>query len=189
MNFFKKNIPRRQLTEASTKELHETLKRALNEILKQSCPCHYPRYRYLIQFKHSNFNAGPVFCADTNYLVSIARYGENYLTLTSRITENVIGDYNMDLIYTCKKCGTVYKNICKQYSINFEFEYFDIIEPKYLHDIGAELTFPFPLLQGLYGFKEEDILKCSKEFVIGNADEVYNYLTEIKQENKLTFKK
>ncbi|HTA28809.1 MAG TPA: hypothetical protein VK809_13540 [Bacteroidia bacterium] len=183
MNFFNKNIPRRQLTAVSTRELHETLKRALDEILKQSCPCHYPRFRYLIQFQHGKFNAGPVFCADTNYLVSIARSKElDYLTLTSHVTENITGDYGEDLIYTCQKCKTVYKNICKQYSINFEFEYLDIIEPKYLFEIGADLTFPFPLLQGLYGFKDEDILKCSKEFALGSANEVYNYLTEIRQQ-------
>ena len=181
MNFSNKNIPRRQLTMASTRELHETLKRALTEILKQSCPCHYPRFRYLIQFQHHNFNAGPVFCADTNYLVSIACCKESdYLRLTSRSTENVIGDYGTDFIYTCPKCGTVYKNICKQYSINFEFEYLDIIEPKYLSDIGAELTFPFPLFQGLFGFDDDAILKCSKDFLLGDADQVYNYLTEKK---------
>jgi hypothetical protein len=179
MNFSRKNIPQIKLTSESTKELRETLKWALTEILKESCPCRYPRFRYLINFKHDNYDAEPVFCADTNYLVSIACSGESgYLILTSRITENIIGNHGEDLVYTCQKCGTVYKNISKQYSINFEFEYLVILEPKYLPDIGADLTFPFPLLQGLFGFDDNAILKCSKEFTLGNADQVFNYLTK-----------
>lgn len=179
MYLFNKNIPRRQLTAASTKELHETLKRVLNEILKHSCPCRYPRFRFLVGFNHEHYNAGPVFCADTNYLVSIARHIEgDYLRLTSRITENIIGDYGADFIYTCQKCGTVYKNICRQYNINFEFEYLTIMESHYLPDVGAAVSFPVPLLQGLFGFKDENILKCSKEFTLGNVDDIFSYYTK-----------
>ncbi len=180
MNFFKKNIPHRQLTIESTDELRATLKKSVSEILKQSRPCRYPRFRFLVGFNHEHYIAGPVFCADTNYLVSVACDTEDYLTLTSRITDNVIGDYNEDHVFTCKKCGTIYKKICKQYSINFELEYLEIMDPKYHSEIGAELTLPIPLLQGLYAFKDEDILKCSKEFVLGNAEDVFNYLTEKK---------
>jgi len=82
MSFFNKYIPRRQLTPDSTKELHGVHERVLSEILKQSCPCRYPRFRFLVGFNHEHYKAGPVLCADTNYLVSIACYTElNYLTL------------------------------------------------------------------------------------------------------------
>lgn len=179
MIFFRKNIPRRKLTQESVEELDSTLKNVLSEILKQSCPCRCPRFRYLSSFQHENYDAGPVFCADTNYLVSIACSKESgFLTLTSRITENVIGDYGEDLIFTCLKCGTVYKNIRKQYSINFEFEYLIILEHRYISDTGADLTFPIPLLQGLFGFNNATILKCSKGFKLGNSDQVFSYLTK-----------
>ncbi len=171
------SIPRKNLTIESTKELRTTLEKVITEILHYSCPCHYPRFRYLVNFQHGNYNAGPVFCADTNYLVSISCEKADFLKLTSCITSNVIGDYGVDLIYTCQKCGTVYKNIRKQYSINFEFEYMVTLASKYHFDIGAEVLFPVPLLQGLFGFDDKEISKCAGEFKLGNADEVFKYLT------------
>ena len=181
MNVSDKNIPRRQLTVESTNELRETLKNCLTEILKDSCPCHYPRFRHLINFQHDNYKAGPVFCADTNYLVSAACSKDiGYLNLTERITENVIGDYNADLVYTCSKCSTVYKSIGKQYSISFEFEYMIILDAKYGVEIGADVNTPIPLLQGLFGFKDDDILLCAKDYTLGTAQQLFEYLTEKK---------
>lgn len=102
--------------------------------------------------------------------------------MTSKITENLIGDYDADLIYTCLKCGTIYKNIAKQYGINFEYEYLIILESKYKSDIGANVIFPIPLLQGLFGFRDSDLRKCAKEFVLGNANEIFDYLTQKKKD-------
>ncbi len=155
-----------------------TLEKIVTEMLQYSCPCHYPRFRYLVNFQHNNYNAGPVFCADTNYLVGVACNNTDYLVLTSRVTDNVIGDYSVDLIYTCQKCGTVYLNVAKQYSINFEFEYMVVLESKYCSNIGAEVTFPIPLLQGLFGFEDNEILKCAKDFKLGKTDEVFKYFTK-----------
>ncbi len=181
MNIADKNIPRRPLTVESTNQLRDTLLTALTEILKDSCPCHYPRFRYLTAFQHDNYKAGPVFCADSNYLISIARSKNlDFLKQTDRITENLIGDYSADLVYTCNKCSTVYKCIGKQYSISFEFEYLITIDKKYGTNIGADVTFPIPLLQGLYGFDDANILLCAKEYKLGTAEEVFNYLTEKK---------
>lgn len=178
MNISDKNIPRRQLTIESTNELRETIKSSLTEILKDSCPCHYPRFRHLINFQHDNYKAGPVFCADTNYLISVSCSKDlDFLKQTDRITENLQGDYSADLVYTCNKCSTVYKRIGKQYSINFEFEYLIIMDKKYSVDIGAKVTFPIPLLQGLYGFHDDDILLCAKEFTLGTSKQFFDYLT------------
>jgi hypothetical protein len=47
-------------------------------------------------------------------------------------------------------------------------------------DIGADVTFPIPLLQGLFGFGNDHVLQCAKEYKLAKADEVFNYLTEIK---------
>lgn len=181
MDVSDKNIPRRQLTVESTNVLRQTLIRAMTEILQHSCPCHYPRFHYLTTFLHDNYNTGPVFCADSNYLISAARSKNlGFLKLTDRITENILGDYSADLVYTCNKCSSIYKCIGRQYSINFEFEYLMTIDKKYGGDIGAKVTFPIPLLQGLYGFKDDDILLCAKEYKLATADEVFNYLTEKK---------
>jgi len=179
-DFSKNNIPRRPLTIESTTELSNTLQRVVADILSDSCPCRHPRFRYLVNFQDSNYDAGPVFCADTNYLVSAACHDSNFLLLTARETSDVIGDYAGDLMYTCQKCGSVYKRIGKQYSINFEFQYLIIVEPKHEVDTGAEVKFPIPLLQGLFGFSDSEILKCAKDFKIGTTNEVFNYLTERK---------
>jgi hypothetical protein len=181
MNVSDKNIPRRPLTVESTNQLRETLQNALTEMLKHSCPCHYPRFHYLTTFLHDNYKAGAVFCADTNSLISVARSKDlNYLKQTDRITEDPIGDYDADLVYTCSKCSTVYKCIGRQYSINFEFEYLITMDKKYGADIGADVAFPIPLLQGLFGFNDEDILLCAKEYKLATAEEVFKYLTERK---------
>ncbi len=181
MSVSDKKIPRRQLTVESTNELRKTLRDALIEMLKNSCPCHYPRFRNLINFYHRNYKVGSVFCADTNYLISSACSNEiGFLKLTERVTENVIGDYDADLVYTCSKCSTVYKRIGKQYSISFEFEYVIILYAKYGIDIGADVKNPIPLLQGLFGFKDEDILLCAKDFTLGTAQQLFEYLTERK---------
>ena len=182
----KKNIaiPRRDLTVESTTELSHTLKRAVAEMLTAACPCRYPRFRYLVTFFHENYFAGPVFCADTNYLSGIAcDKNDGSFELSSVITENVIGSYGQDYLYTCRCCGSVIKEICKQYGINFEFRYLVILKHGDLPDVGASLITPFPVLQGFFGFQDSDILKCSKEFMLGNAEQVFQYLTEKENAN------
>ncbi len=175
-------IPRRQLTVESIDLLQSTLVSVLTEMLKESCPCHYPRFRELTMFLHDNFNAGPVFCADTNHLMSCSTKKKlNYLTETKRISDRDLGDYD-DIIYSCNKCSTTYRQITRQYSINFEFLYFIIEDKKFGKDVGEKVVRPFPLLQGLFGFNDSEILKCSKDFTLTDSFEFYNYLTKtIKQ--------
>jgi hypothetical protein len=55
-----------------------------------------------------------------------------------------------------------------------------MIDKKYRDNIGAEVTFPIPLLLGLYGFDDKDILLCAKDFKLATADEIFKYLTEKK---------
>jgi len=169
--------PRRPLTVESTDNLRETLENAVREMLINSCPCHYPRFRELASFNHMKYNAGPVFCADTNYLVSIATSKDfGYLEQTGKISEGSLGDYGDDLIYTCKKCYTVYRNVANQYSINFEFEYLTIENPRFNYDVGCPLSFPIPLYQGLFGFRESEITKCASDFKLSNQQELLRYL-------------
>jgi hypothetical protein len=174
----KTEIPRRQLTVESTDLLRTTLVSVLTEMLKESCPCHYPRYRELTTFLHDNYNALAVFCADTNYLISCSTKKElNYLTETKRISDSGLGDYD-DIIYCCNKCSTTYRQVTRQYSINFEFSYFIIEEKKFGEDVGEKVVKSFPLLQGLFGFDDSEILKCSKDFTLTDSTEFYNYLTK-----------
>lgn len=173
-------IPRLELTIASTDLLRETLFRVLTDMLKTSCPCHYPRFRELANFLHDNYKAGPVYCADTNYLISGATRKElNYLKETKRIKDNNLGDYD-DIIYECNKCSTVYRKVTRQYSINFEFSYLLIEVARFGGDIGSKVEKPIPLLQGLFGFSDKEILKCANDFILTNAEETYKYLTERK---------
>jgi hypothetical protein len=180
-NIFRKSkneVPRRKLTTESTDLLRTTLVSALTEMLKDSCPCHYPRFRELTTFLHDNYNAGPVFCADTNYLISCSSNKElNYLTETKRISDGGLGDF-ADIIYCCRYCSTIYRQVTRQYSINFEFLYFIIEDKKFGKDIGDRIVKPFPLFQGLFGYKDSEILKCSKDFTLTDSNEFYNYLIQ-----------
>jgi len=174
----KTEIPRRQLTIESTDLLRTTLASVLTEMLKKSCPCHYPRFRELTTFLHDNFNAGPVFCADTNYLISCSTRKEvNYLTETKISRDSGLGDYH-DIIYSCNKCSTIYREVTRQYSSNFEFSYFIIEDKQFGEDVGEKVAIPFPLLQGLFGFDDKEILKCSKDFVLTDSAKFYIYLTK-----------
>ena len=173
-----KEIPRLTLTVKSTDLLRSTLTSVLKEMLKESCPCHYPRYRELATFLHDNYSAGPVFCADTNYLITCSTTEElKYLTEIKRISESSFGDFD-DIIYRCNKCLTIYRQVNRQYSINFEFLYFIIEDKKYGNDVGEKVENPFNLMQGLFGFDDNEILKCSKEFNLVDSKEFYNYLTK-----------
>jgi hypothetical protein len=173
------DIPRRQLTIDSTNLLRATILRVLKEILKESCPCRYPRFRNLVSFKHDDYEAIAVFCADTNYLIGCASNPEiKFLQQTGRITENVIGDYEADLIYTCSRCSSRYKKIARQYSINFEFEYLIALDDFEFKNDGAAVDYPIPLLQGLFGFDDNEILKCAHHYTLSTAEEFYNYLTK-----------
>lgn len=150
------------------------------KLLDDSCPCRYPRFIELISFYHNNFEAGPVFCADTNYLISAAIYQEHYLKEIERISENCLGDYN-DIRYECSICSSTFKRVANQYSINFEFEYMIVENLKIESKIGQLPSYPLPLLQGLFGFEDKEILKFSSHFKLSTKEEVFNYLTEKKQ--------
>ena len=181
-NKIKVELPRRELTVGSTDLLRTTLASVLTEMLKESCPCHYPRFRELTAFLHDNYIAGAVFCADTNYLIARSTSKElNFLNEIRRITDSGLGDYD-DVIYSCKKCSTTYRQVTRQYSINFEFSYFVIEEKRFGTDIGAKVDKPIPLLQGLYGFDDKEILKCAKDFILADTKQFYEYLTK-KQSN------
>ena len=169
-------LPRRELTVESTNVLRTTIESILTEMMKESCPCHYPRFRELAAFMHENFDAGPVFCTDTNYIVELSTRKElNFLTEINRIKNEIGFD---DIIYCCNKCQTIYRKTTKQYSINFEFSFFKIEEAKYGESFGKEVTKPFPLLQGLYGFSDNDVKKCSNDFILGSISEVKEYMLE-----------
>src|ERR1035437_5135930 len=134
-------IPRRELTIESTNELKQTVNRILTEMLKESCPCHYPRFRELTTFMHENYGAGPVFCADTNYFVYLSTRKElNFLSEIKRIKNDIDFD---DIVYCCNKCQTIFRCSARQYNINFEFDFFQIEQANYIEDIGKEVIKPF----------------------------------------------
>lgn len=170
-------IPRRELTVESTKLLSNTVDDIFKEILIESCPCHYPRFRFLTTFLHDKFKAGPVFCADTNYFIDCATSKKlDYLTETKRVKSRD-GDFD-DIYYCCDFCNTTFRKITRQYSINFEFSYLKIENKNYGKDVGEKVEKPIPLLQGLFGFKDSDILKCSKDFTLKDSNDFYNYFTQ-----------
>ena len=180
MRLFKRNrVPRRELTIDSVNELGDLMDSVVADMLDNSCPCRYPRFIELISFYHNNFEAGPVFCADTNYLISKAIQQENYLKEIEIISKNCLGDYD-DVRYECSKCSSTFKRVANQYSINFEFEYIIVENLKSGSKTGPLPSYPAPLLQGLFGFKDKEIIKCSSQYKLSNKEEVFKYLTEIK---------
>ncbi|MCA0428316.1 MAG: hypothetical protein LCH37_12860 [Bacteroidetes bacterium] len=171
-------IPRRQLTHESSQLLNKTMEAVLKEMLRESCPCHYPRFRELSGFLHDNYQAGPVFCADTNFLIFCSiKKDANFLTEIQRIGAGSLGDFD-DSIFSCRKCSTRYRQVSRQYSINFEFSYFILEDKRFQNDLGEKPIKPFPLLQGLFGFDDKEILKCAKDFKLSNQQELYNYMTQ-----------
>lgn len=169
-------IPRRELTIESTKELKETVNFILTEMLKKSCPCHYPRYRELVTFMHENYGAGPVFCVETNYFAGLSTRKElNFLREIKRIKNKIGFD---DIIYCCNKCQTIYRSSARQYSINFEFEYFQIEQANYKENLGKDVVKPFLIFHGFYGFSDFDIKTWSKDFILADLNEFKNYMLE-----------
>lgn len=176
--FGRPSIPRRPLTYYSTDILRKTLTEVIAEMLRTSCPCHYPRYRFLVTFNHKLYDTGPVSCAETNYLTSLATNEElNYLEQVGVSAGRPLGDYGDDIIYRCRKCSTQFRHVASQYSINFEFEYLIIEDIQFQQDVGCPLSLPMPLYQGLYGFKDGDILKCAMDFKLSNPNKLLKYLT------------
>jgi hypothetical protein len=171
-------IPRRDLTIESTKEIRETIISILTEMLKESCPCQYPRFRELVTFMHESYDVGPVFCADTNYFISLSTRKEtNFLSEIQRVKNEIGFD---DIIYCCNKCKTIYRSSARQYSINFEFEYFQIEQANYNENLGKEVVKPFLIFQGFYGFSDFDVKTCSKDFVLADSNEFKSYMLEKK---------
>ena len=171
------NIPRKELTQESSDRLRMTMNSVISKMMEDSCPCKYPRFIELVTFFHGNYNVGPVFCADTNYLIHQATSHPEYLKEIERITENPLGDYP-DSIYECQKCSSTFKHVTPQYSINFEFEYMIVENLKHSNHIGTPIQNPFPVMQGFYGFEDRDIINSTRNFKIASSEEVYNYLTE-----------
>ena len=170
------SIVRRELTETSPKELRGLMDSVIEKMIEESCPCRYKSFIELSTFYHNDFNAGPVFSADTNYLIAAATNHPNYLIEIQKVTDNCIGDYQYDIIYKCSKCSSIYRSVGKQYSISFEFEYLKIEDFK-IHDLkDQELNYPFLVYQGFFGFDDKDIMKCSKNFELGEKSEVFDYL-------------
>lgn len=166
------------MTKDSANQLKDLMDSVVADMLVNSCPCKYPRFIELTSFYHNNFEAGPVFCADTNLLISAAIQQENYLKEIERISDNCLRDYD-DVRYECSKCSSIFKRVSNQYSINFAFEYLIVENLKFESKTGLSPSYPTPLLQGLFGFKDEDILKCSHQYKLSNKDEVFTYLTDI----------
>ena len=169
----------RELTKESGVLLGSTMRKIVEELLKASCPCHYPRFRELASFDHHKCDAGPVLCADTNYLTDTATSKDvSFLEEIDQIKENPIGDYESDTIYRCTRCSTRYRRVDHQYSISFMFQYLMIEEPAYAEDVGAQVVKPMPILQGLYGFDQGEIQKCAVDFRMAEPDEVFGYYSE-----------
>jgi hypothetical protein len=170
---------KREFTSESAIELKELMDSVINKMLETSCPCKYKQFVDLVTFYHANLKAGPVFCADTNYLISAAVKNPDYLIEKSKISENCLGDYQYDFIYQCCKCESLFITVGKQYSVSFEFEYMIAKNLTTNFNFGQKNKFPFLLYQGFFGFDLNEIEKCSKNYKIAAKQEVFNYLTSI----------
>ncbi len=100
---------KREFTSESAIELKELMDSVINKMLETSCPCKYKQFVDLVTFYHANLKAGPVFCADTNYLISAAVKNPDYLIEKSKISRDTSQIYKK---YRCisiriRPCGNV----------------------------------------------------------------------------------
>ena len=137
------------------------MNRALAFAFERSCPCAFPRLRYLWSFRHENYGAGAVGCFDTHILT------DSFVQLLrQKYPQSVQLNKSGALEFiSCPKCGSLYAFSYDQYSINFERYFLDCLEDK-APLCGAAVEFPFPLSLGLFGFERKNIDLCEAKFTL-----------------------
>ena len=147
------NLMQKFAQETSKDEALEVLRTTSNDLitfyLHISCPCAFPRFRFLVGFEGSQYTNSLLHTFESNVLVSAALdYDPAFL----------IKEETNETLFSCRICKTQYTYMYDQYSINFDLTRLVLKESKALQK-GAAVEFPFPLFAGLYitdGSRNED---------------------------------
>jgi hypothetical protein len=110
----------------------------IDSYLSSSCPCAFPRYRFLVGFDGTEYSQALLHTYDTNIFVS-------------RSVDPDVGFLvpKGDGIYSCRVCGSTYRYSHKQYSLTFEAMSLSVVSCA-LADVGAPAQMPFPVIAGVY---------------------------------------
>lgn len=160
-------------------EVLGTLGKVADEVidyyLSKSCPCAFPRYRFLVGFNGDNYSKALLHTYDTNAFVSKSIDFEKGFLIAQENAE-----------FVCRVCGSKYQYKYDQYSITFEKISLSI---KTLNqkELGAMAGLPFPLFGGVYfvngAWDEEqqiqELKRLSEEFPQVNPDEFKKRMQEL----------
>ncbi len=160
-------------------EMLGTLEKLADEVigfyLSKSCPCAFPRYRFLVGFNGDTYSKALLHTFDTNVFVSKSIDYENGFLIAQENEE-----------FVCRVCGSKYRYKYDQYSITFEKISLSI---KTLNqkELGATAGLPFPLFGGVYftngAWDEEqnnqEFAKLLKEFPQASPDEFKSKMQEL----------
>jgi hypothetical protein len=150
----------------------ETVASVIPLLLKNGCPCRYPRFVNIVAFNYQDFGTGPVACGDTEQLVGAAIEGQAaFLKLQS---EEQVQD-STHRRYQCTRCGAFWEYVFTDYSISMYRTYLRLLtEPG--PALGASVSLPIPISTGLRGFKKEDLETYGKSFRKSTLAECVSYM-------------
>lgn len=169
--------------EGSRDEVLETLRVAAHELitfyLSVSCPCAFPRFRFLIGFDGNEYTKSLLHTFETNVCTDASlKYDPAFL----------IKDEKDHAMFSCRICGTRYEYIYEQYGIAFELAR---LVPKDIKasQQGADVEFPFPLFASFYvadgARSEDDVQKdmsiLGEKFPRVTLDEFMDYMLALRK--------
>jgi hypothetical protein len=161
-------------------EALEVLRKISREVIDYylgiSCPCAFPRYRFLVSFEGDTYSQALLHTFDTNVFVSTSVDKEKGFLISQGNDQ-----------YSCRVCGSTYQYSYDQYSITFEKV--TLSQKKIVQkEIGAAATLPFPLFGGVYFVNgawdqerhDQELMRLSKDFPHASEDEFRKWMQEIK---------
>jgi hypothetical protein len=156
-----------------------TLRTLSNEIidsyLSTSCPCAFPRYRFLVGFNGGTYSEALLHTFDTNVFVSSSVDQDKGFLIPKE-----------DDMYACRVCGSTYRYSYEQYSITFERISLSAVSLAQT-DLGAAAEMPFPMIGGVYFVNgawdeernDQELVRLSKMFPIVDMDDFRAYMHEL----------
>lgn len=169
----------RKITEGSTRAMSNLYSKAIQTMMGNSCPCHYPRFRKLIAVHEKEKTGPPTFCVDANFLIQAATNTSlGFLTSVEQDDNTQNGDSKNDAIYACTKCDTIYKEIILPFKGNVKRLRLDTMVPNFKQDVGAKLVSRFPVFQGFFSDEDTNLSEARKSFYLGEEKEVFLHLVK-----------
>lgn len=169
----------RKITEGSTRAMTNVYSKAIQTMMGNSCPCHYPRFRKFIAVHEKDKSGTPTFCVDANFLIQAATNTSlGFLTPVEQDDTTQSRDSKSETIYACTKCDTIYKEITLPFKGNVKRLRLDTMVPNFKQDVGAKLVSRFPVFQGFFSDDDSNLSEARKSYYLGEEKEVFLHLVK-----------